>query len=56
MLADPLTKTMSSDRLDRTLSTGQFDLRPAPESLMIKQKNREARQKAKDLITAVDFE
>ena len=56
MLADPLTKQMSSERLDRTLSTGQFDLRPTPESLMIKQKNRAARQKAKVSTAAATLE
>ena len=50
MLADPLTKSMSCDRLASTMRTGLFDMRPTPESLMIKAKNRAARQasKAKD--------
>ena len=56
MLADPLTKQMSSERLDRTLETKQFDLRPTPESLMIKQKNRAARQKAKVSTAAATLE
>ncbi len=40
MLADPLTKAMKTDRLDATLRTGRFDLRPTAESLMIKERNR----------------
>jgi len=39
MLADPLTKAMKTDRLDETLRTGRFDLRPTAESLMIKERN-----------------
>ena len=42
MLADPLTKAMKTDRLDETLRTGRFDLRPTAESLMIKERNRAA--------------
>ena len=49
MIADPLTKVMNSDRLDTTLSTGLFDLQPTPESLMIKEKNRQLRKKTKAL-------
>ena len=48
MLADPLTKAMKSDRLQQTLKTGLFDLRPTEESLMIKEKNRACRKAAKD--------
>jgi len=48
MLADPLTKAMKSDRLQQTLKTGLFDLRPTAESLMIKEKNRACRKAAKD--------
>ena len=47
MLADPLTKAMSCDRLSSTMSTGIFDMRPTAESLMIKAKNRASRQAAK---------
>tara|TARA_B110000261_G_scaffold134049_1_gene151081 strand:+ start:157 stop:645 length:489 start_codon:yes stop_codon:yes gene_type:complete len=47
MLADPLTKAMKSDRLQQTLKTGLFDLRPTAESLMIKEKNRACRKAAK---------
>ena len=47
MLADPLTKLMSSDTLTKIMMTGQFDMRPTAESLMIKEKNRACRKKAK---------
>ncbi len=47
MIADPLTKNMPTDRLDRTMSTGVFDMRPTAESLMIKEKNRACRKAAK---------
>ena len=49
MIADPLTKTMKSDRLKETMETGQLDLRPTPESLAIKEKNRKARRAKKEL-------
>ena len=48
MLADPLTKSMVSDTLAQTMMTGRFDLKPTAESLMIKERNRASRQKAKD--------
>ena len=48
MLADPLTKVMNSDRLAETLATGRFDLRATAESLMIKEKNRQARKGTKE--------
>ena len=44
MLSDPLTKSMTSDTLVRTMMTGIFDMRPTPESLMIKEKNRASRK------------
>ena len=44
MIADPLTKSMNSDRRTQTLATGQLDLRPTAESLIIKEKNRELRK------------
>ena len=47
MLADPLTKSMSTDGLVQTLMTGKFDMRPTAESLMIKEKNRACRKKNK---------
>ena len=47
MLADPLTKAMSSERLDATMATGHWDLRPTAESLMIKEKNRALRKAGK---------
>ena len=47
MLADPLTKSMSSVSLVKTMMTGRFDMRPTAESLMIKEKNRIIRRKAK---------
>ena len=46
MIADPLTKAMKPDRLLQTMETGALDLRPTPESLAIKEKNRKARQNA----------
>ncbi len=48
MLADPLTKSMSSERLDATMATGLFDMRPTAESLMIKEKNRALRKAGKE--------
>ena len=47
MLADPLTKAMSSERMVQTLMTGRFDMRPTAESLMIKEKNRASRKATK---------
>ena len=44
MIADPLTKAMSCDRLSATLKMGVFDMRPTPESLMVKAKNRASRK------------
>ena len=49
MLSDPLAKVMHSDRLLNTLMTGIFDMRPTPEGLMIKAKNRELRRAKKEL-------
>ena len=48
MLADPLTKTMDSERLDETMLTGYMDLRPTKESMMIKERNRIWRQNARE--------
>ena len=48
MLADPLTKAMNTDRLVQTMMTGEFDMNATPESLMIKEKSRLARQAAKE--------
>ena len=48
MIADPLTKAMNCERLEKTLSTGQLDLRPTAESLMVKEKNRKLRKEAKE--------
>ena len=48
MIADPLTKAMSCDRLSRTLSTGVLDLKPTEESLYIKEKNKVIRKKARE--------
>ena len=47
MLADPLTKAMTDERMVNTMMTGRFDLRPTAESLMIKEKNRACRKKMK---------
>ena len=48
MIADPLTKTMDPTRMVNTLMTGQLDLRPTPESLAIKEKNRQLRKNKKE--------
>ena len=48
MIADPLTKSMDPTRLVTTLMTGQLDLRPTPESLAIKEKNRKLRKTKKE--------
>ena len=53
MLADPLTKSMSSDRLVERMMTGCFDMRPTDESLMIKEKNRARRKAAKQTAKVV---
>ena len=47
MLADPLTKAMNSDAMGKVMTTGVFDMKPTEESLMIKEKNRLSRKKAK---------
>ena len=47
MVADPLTKAMQGDRLTAVMMTGQLDLRPTAESLMIKEKNRASRKAVK---------
>ena len=41
MLADYSTKTMSSGRLNETLSTGIFEMRPTEEGLAIKTKKKQ---------------
>jgi hypothetical protein len=48
MIADPLTKAMSCERLSKTMMTGILDLQPTAESLRIKERNRKARKAAKD--------
>jgi hypothetical protein len=48
MIADPLTKSMDPTRLVDTLMTGKLDLRPTPESLAIKAKNRQLRKNKKE--------
>ena len=47
MLADPLTKVMKPDVVDFVNRTGIFNMRATPESLAIKEKNRQARQRNK---------
>ena len=47
MVADPLTKAMQGDRLTAVMMTGELDLRPTAESLMIKEKNRASRKAVK---------
>ena len=48
MLSDCSTKMMNCGRLNETLSTGIFDMRPAEESLAIKAKNRKWRASNKE--------
>ena len=48
MLADPFKKAMNAERSVATTETGNFDIRPTSESLMIKEKNRVARKAVKD--------
>ena len=48
MIADPLTKAMSCERLSKMLSTGILDLNPTQESLIIKAKNKLLRKKTKE--------
>ena len=48
MIADPLTKAMSCERLSNMLSTGILDLNPTQESLIIKAKNKLLRKKTKE--------
>ena len=44
-----LTKAMQGDRLTAVMMTGQLDLRPTAESLMIKEKNRQSRKAVKQI-------
>ena len=48
MLVDPLTKTMNPNVLEKTMTTGIWDLKPTSESIWIKEKNRRARRKTKE--------
>ncbi len=48
MLADPLTKVMSAQRLDDTMMTGFFDIRPTAESMAIKEKSRVLRKNKRE--------
>ena len=48
MLSDCSTKTMTSCRLNETLSTSIFDMRPTEESLAIKAQNRKWRASKKE--------
>ena len=48
MLADCLTKTMTSGRLNETLSTGIFDMRPPVVSLAIKAQKQKRRRKSRN--------
>ena len=49
MIADPLAKSMDPERMVNTLMTGKLDLRPTPESLMVKEKNRQHRRNKKEI-------
>ena len=58
MLADPLTKLMSAQRLDDAMSNGVLDLEPTPEwkiAKMMKQRQR-ASKKDDDEIVGEDKE
>ena len=48
MLADPLTKAMNAERLVATMETGNFDIPPTAESLMIKEQTGVARTAVED--------
>ena len=48
MIADPLTKAMKADRLISTITTSLLDLRPTPESLAIKARNKTLRKAKKE--------
>ena len=48
VLSDGLTNTMTSCRLNETLSTGIFDMRPFEESLAIKATSRKWRASKKE--------
>ena len=48
MISDPLTKVLNSDRLTQAFMTGLFDMKPTPESLISKEKNRQHRKAKKD--------
>ena len=48
MIADPLSKAMAGEPLLKTLTTGELDLRPTAESLMIKERNRKSRKSKKE--------
>ena len=54
MVADPLTKAMSCERMSKMLSTGILDLNPTEESLIIKAKNKLCRKKAKEAKKPMD--
>ena len=47
MIADPLTKLMKPTQLCLTMTTGNFDMRPTPESIAIKERNRASRRKTR---------
>ena len=48
MLSDRITKTMTFCRLNETLSTSSFDMRPTEESLAIRARNRKWRAPKKE--------
>ena len=48
MLADPLTKVMSPDRLVTALDKGRIDLNPTAASTIAKQMKQKQRRKVKD--------
>ena len=48
LVADPLTKAMSAERLETMLQTAVLDLNLTPESLFIKEKNKVVRKNARE--------
>ena len=56
MIADPLTKSMRTDRLDQAMSSCWLDLLPTVESQMAKLMKQTNRAKSKEKPKKVDFD
>ena len=54
MIADPLTKAMKSDRLDKAISTCFLDLEPTNESKIAKMMKQKARREKKENSVVID--